>query len=196
MQPELTLLARMRQGDEDAFAALYRKHRDTVYRFALLRTGSAAAAADVTQEAFLHLITRPEQYDPSRGSIAAWLCGVARNLARRDSDGREDATDPADFAGDTEVPAGLVDPQSPMERLLSDETAEQVRAALAAVAPHYRDVLVLVELSEMSYAEVAQVCGIDIGTVRSRLSRGRAQLADRLSRMGLLDAPARAKEAS
>jgi RNA polymerase sigma-70 factor (ECF subfamily) len=64
------------------------------------------------------------------------------------------------------------------------------------VAPHYRDVLVLVELSEMSYAEVAQVCGIDIGTVRSRLSRGRAQLADRLSRMGLLDAPARAKEAS
>ena len=194
LQPELTLLARLRQGDEDAFAALYRKHRDAVYRYALLRTGSAASAADVTQEAFLHLITRPEQYDPARGSIAAWLCGVARNLARRETQGREDATDPGDF--EDESANAQVDACTPVERLLADEAAEQVRAALAAVAPHYRDVLILCELSEMSYAEAAQVCGIDIGTVRSRLSRGRAQLADRLSRMGLLEGPARAKEAS
>jgi RNA polymerase sigma-70 factor (ECF subfamily) len=64
------------------------------------------------------------------------------------------------------------------------------------VAPHYRDVLILCELSELSYAEAAQVCGIDIGTVRSRLSRARAQLADRLSRMGLMQGPGRVKEAS
>ena len=80
--------------------------------------------------------------------------------------------------------------------MLASETAEQVRLALAAVAPRYRDVLILCELAELSYAEAAQVCGIDIGTVRSRLSRGRAQLADRLSRMGLLDGPGRVKEAS
>ena len=196
MQPELSLFARMRQGDEAAFAALYRLHKDAVYRFALLRTGSAAQAADVAQETFLHLMTRPEQYDPARGSIAAWLCGVARNLARRETASREDATDPDDLAADAPAAPELVDADCPAEKLLASETAEQVRAALAAVAPHYRDVLVLCELSDLSYAEAAQVCGIDIGTVRSRLSRGRAQLAERLSRMGLMEGAVRTKEAT
>jgi RNA polymerase sigma-70 factor (ECF subfamily) len=196
MQPELTLFARMRQGDEAAFVALYRLHKDAVYRFALLRTGSAAQAADVTQETFLHLITRAGQYDPARGSIAAWLCGVARNLARRETQAREDATDPDDLADGAPASPDLVDAGCPAERLLARETAEQVRAALAAVAPHYRDVLILCELSDLSYAEAAQVCGIDIGTVRSRLWRGRAQLAGQLSRLGLLEGPGRAKEAS
>lgn len=196
MQPELTLLARMRQGDEEAFVALYRRHKDAVHRFALLRTGSAEQAADVTQETFLHLITRPEQFDPARGSIAAWLCGVARNLARRETQAREDATDPDDFAGGALGAAELVDLDCPARKLLASETADQVRAALAAIAPHYRDVLILCELSELSYAETAQICGIDIGTVRSRLSRARAQLAERLSRMGLMQGPSRTKEAS
>lgn len=196
MQPELSLLARLREGDESAFVALYRLHRDAVYRFALLRTGAAAQAADVTQETFLHLMTRPEQYDPARGSLAAWLCGVARNLARRESRDREDATDPEEFSGDAVSRPDLVDANGPAEKLLASETAEQVRAALAAVAPHYRDVLILCELSDLSYAEAAQVCGIDIGTVRSRLSRGRAQLAIQLSRLGLMHGPGRVKEAS
>jgi RNA polymerase sigma-70 factor, ECF subfamily len=196
MQPELTLFARMRQGDEEAFAALYRRHKDAVYRFALLRTGSAAQAADVTQETFLHLMTRPEQYDAARGSIAAWLCGVARNLARRETGAREDATDPEQMAGDGACAPALVDDHGPAERLLASETADQVRTALAQVPAHYRDVLILCEISELSYAEAAQVCGIDIGTVRSRLSRGRAHLAERLSRMGLMQGPRRAKEAS
>lgn len=196
MQPELSDLAGMRRGDEEAFAALYRRHKDAVYRFALLRTGSAARAADVTQETFLHLITRPDQYDTTRGSIGAWLCGVARNLARREEGAREDATDPDDMADGTVSAPALVDERCPVEKILADETAEQVRAALAAVAPHYRDVLILCELSDLSYAEAAQVCGIDIGTVRSRLARARAQLADRLSRMGLMRGPGRVKEAS
>jgi RNA polymerase sigma-70 factor (ECF subfamily) len=196
MHPELNLFARMRQGDEDSFVALYRRHKDAVYRYALLRTGSTAQAADVTQETFLHLMTRPEQYDPARGSIAAWLCGVARNLARRESGRREDATDPDLLADDGATAPELIDSVSPADRALANETAEQVRAALAAVAPHYRDVLILCELAELSYAEAAHVCGIDIGTVRSRLSRGRAQLADRLSRMGLMSGPGRVKEAS
>lgn len=196
MQPELTLLSRLRKGEEEAFVALYRRHKDAVYRYALLRTGSPAQAADVTQETFLHLMTHAGQYDPSRGSVAAWLCGVARNLARRETGTREEATDPDEFSGDAPAAAALVDANCPAQRLLANETAEQVRAALAAVAPHYRDVLILCELSELSYAEVAQVCGIDIGTVRSRLSRARGQLADRLSRLGLMQGPGRVKEAS
>lgn len=174
-QAEYALLARMKQGDEQAFVQLYRRHRDAVYRFALLYCGSPAAAADVTQDTFEHFIAHPQQFDPGRGTVGAWLCGIARNMARKHFGLREDATDPADMSD------GHVDHDTPLERVLRAESAEEVRRAVAAIAPHYRDVLILCELSELSYAEAAQVCGIDIGTVRSRLSRARAQLAQRLA---------------
>ena len=193
-QPELVLLARMKQGDESAFVALYRRHKDAVYRLALLYCGSQHQAADVTQDTFIHFMGRPGQYDPARGSLASWLCGVARNLARKSAGEREAATDPERFADDADPFEEHVDRDTPLDRLMRSETAEQVRRALRSIAPHYRDVLILCELSELSYADAAQVCGIDIGTVRSRLSRARAQLARRLAALGADTAAA--KEAS
>ena len=181
---ENALLARMKQGDEAAFTALYRRHKDGVFRFALLYCGSAAVAADVTQDTFMHFIAHPNAYDPTRGAIGAWLCGIARNLARKAAGGRDDATDPADLQDDANLAQSQVETQTPLEQILRDETAEAVRRAVASIAPHYRDVLILCELSELSYAETAQVCGIDIGTVRSRLHRARAQLATRLGAFG------------
>ncbi|MEP7262537.1 MAG: RNA polymerase sigma factor [Usitatibacter sp.] len=178
---EHQLLARMKSGDESAFAALYRRHKDGVHRFALLYCGSPAVAADVTQDTFMHFITQPNQYDPLRGSIGSWLCGVARNLARKHFSIREDATDPAELLDDSQLAACHVDHDGPLERVLRGEAAEEVRRAVASIAPHYRDVLILCEVSDLSYAEAALVCGIDIGTVRSRLSRARALLAQRLA---------------
>ena len=180
-QAEYALLARMKQGDQDAFLDLYKRHKDAVYRFSLLYCGSPALAADITQDTFVHFITQPQQFDPTRGSIGAWLCGVARNMARKQFAGREDATDPMDLANDLAAHDAHVDHDTPLEKVLRSESAEQVRQAVAAIAPHYRDVLILCELSELSYAEAAQVCRIDIGTVRSRLSRARTQLAQRLA---------------
>lgn len=180
-QAEFALLARMKQGDEEAFMALYRRHKDGVYRFALMYCGSPATAADVTQDTFMHFISRTAQFDPARGSIGAWLCGVARMLARKHLGEREVPTDPAAMADDTAPLPGQVDHESPLDRVLRTEAAEQVRRAVARLAPHYRDVLILCELSGLSYAETAQVCGIDIGTVRSRLSRARSALAQRLA---------------
>ena len=181
LQPELALLARMKQGDEDAFTELYRRHRDAVYRLAMLYSGSTAHAADVTQETFVHFMTHPHQYDPLRGTLAAWLCGIGRNLARRAVSGREDATDPEVMSDDSSLHESHIDRETPLDRILKGEVAEQVRRAVAQLKPHYRDILILCELSELSYAEAAQVAGIDIGTVRSRLSRARAQLAQRLA---------------
>ena len=181
LQPELALLARMKQGDEEAFTDLYRRHRDAVYRLAMLYSGSTAHAADVTQETFVHFMTQPHQYDPLRGTLAAWLCGIARNLARKAVGGREDATDPEALADDTAPYEAHVDRETPLDRLLKGEAAEQVRRAVASLRPHYRDILILCELSELSYAEAAQVAGINIGTVRSRLSRARVELAQRLA---------------
>ena len=180
-QAESALVARLTDGDEAAFDALYRRHKDAVYRFALLYCGSGTAAADVTQDTFVHLISQPGQFDPTRGGIGAWLCGVARNLARRHLGLREEPTDPAVLADDTAPHDAHIDHDTPLERVLRNESAEEVRRAVAALAPHYRDVLVLCELSELSYAEAAQVCGIEIGTVRSRLSRARVQLAETLA---------------
>jgi len=181
LQPELALVERMRRGEEIAFVQLYRRHRDRVYRLALLYAGSTAIAADVTQDAFLHFMTHPGQYDPARGALGPWLCGVARNLARKARGEREDSTDPAELADDTEPHETQVERDTPLDCVLRLEAAEHVRRAIAALAPHYREVLVLCELSGLSYAEAAQACGIDIGTVRSRLSRARARLAQSLA---------------
>ena len=124
-----------------------------------------------------------------------WELKLLQAAGRLSGDGSAPATEGPDVGV---LIARLPDLEEygPAERLLAHETAEQVRTALASLAPHYRDVLILCELSELSYAEAAQVCGIDIGTVRSRLSRARAQLADRLSRMGLMKGAGRVKEAS
>ena len=181
LQPELELVRRMKGGDESAFVHLYRRHRDGVFRLALMYSGSHATAADVTQDAFIHFISHPGQYDATRGTLGAWLCGVARNMARKAAGWREDATDPESLADDTAPHESHIEHDTPLDRVLRAEAAEHVRRAIASLAPHYRDVLILCELSELSYAEAAQVCGIDIGTVRSRLSRARARLAQCLA---------------
>ena len=179
---EYALLARLKNGDEAAFTALYRRHKDAVYRFALLYCGSPGTAADVTQDTFVHLMTKASQFDPTRGTVGSWLCGVARNVARRHlGEPREDYRDPAVLHDDSDPQAALIETETPLERVLKNEAAEQVRAAIARLAPHYRDVLVLCEITGLSYAETAQVCGVEIGTVRSRLNRARTALASTLA---------------
>jgi RNA polymerase sigma-70 factor (ECF subfamily) len=181
------LLRAMRTGAADAFAALYRRHQGPLYRFALLRCGSADTAADVVQEAFMGLLTGRFRFDPLRGQLQAFLFGVARNLILKLEESRQrhvalPASDPApDGDGDDDTELEPEDAGCPLARLLDNEAAEQVRRALAHLAPHYRDVVILYEMHELSYAEIADICQVDIGTVRSRLSRGRAALAKRLA---------------
>src|SRR5881275_1892738 len=177
------LLRQMRSGGADAFAALYRRHQGPLYRFALLRCGSAASAADVVQEVFMGLLTGRFAFDPLRGQLPAFLFGVARNLILKlDPPGRHAAALPGgideDGDDDPELPA---DGACPLARVLHNEAAEEVRRALALLAPHYRDVVILYEMHDLSYAEIADICQVDIGTVRSRLSRARAALAKRLA---------------
>jgi RNA polymerase sigma-70 factor (ECF subfamily) len=179
------LLRAMRSGAADAFAALYRRHQGPLYRFALLRCGSADTAADVVQEAFMGLLTERFRFDPLRGQLQAFLFGVARNLILKLEEGRQRhvALPSPDGAqdGDDDAELDMEDDSGPLARLLDNEAAEQVRRALAHLAPHYRDVVILYEMHELSYAEIADICQVDIGTVRSRLSRGRAALAKRLA---------------
>ena len=178
---DLALLAEMRSGNAAAFEQLYRQHQGPLYRFALLRCGSPAAAADVVQEIFLALLNNTLKFDPSRGVLQGFLFGVARNFLSKQHEANRryvlnsrshDTDDASDDVADTGV--------GPLERLLVNEAAESVRVALQKIPPHYRDVLILYEMHDLSYLEIAQICDIDLGTVRSRLSRARAKLLDML----------------
>lgn len=179
------LLRQARNGKADAFAALYRRHQGPLYRYALLRCGSADTAADIVQEAFMGLLTGKLQFDPLRGQLQHFLFGVARLLVlKHDEPRRRETVLDLGEDGDGALELASEDGE-PLARLLGNEAAEEVRRALALLPPHYRDVVILYEMHDLSYQEIAAVCQVDIGTVRSRLSRARAALAKRLARSGL-----------
>ena len=172
----------MRQGSAAAFEALYRRHQAPLYRFSLLRCGSPDTAADIVQEIFMGLLTDSFKFDPLRGVLQGFLFGVARNLVlkREEAQYRFVSTSRADD-DDADYEDAVIDPEpQPSQRLLDREQAETVRRALQRLAPHYRDVVILYEMHDLSYVEIAQICNIDIGTVRSRLSRARARLVELL----------------
>lgn len=176
------LLRQMRSGQAAAFQALYRRHHGALYRFAVLRTGSPDTAADVVQEVFMGLLTDSIKFDPLRGALPNFLFGVTRNLILKHEVPRlreQSFEEPDELDDDPDETLCLA--HEPLARLLNDELAEQVRRALHLLPPHYRDPLILYELHELTYLEIAQICQVDLGTVRSRLSRGRAAMAKRLA---------------
>ena len=181
------LLRQMRAGAAAAFEALYLRHQGPLFRFAVLRCGSAATAADVVQEVFMGLLTGSVKFDPMRGLLQNFLFGVARNLVMKHEQPHQrdavlpDAGDGDDGDGDDGDDGERADEAAgPLACMLGNEQAGAVRRALALLPPHYRDVVILYEMHDLSYLDIAAICQIDIGTVRSRLSRGRAALVKRL----------------
>ncbi len=180
---DVELLQLMMAGSEDAFVTLYRRHENRVYRFALQMSGSATIAEDVTQEVFMVLMREAVRYDAARGALSTYLYGVARNYVLRYL-GRDrcqiqigdDAED--DMSGGAEE--GLIVRDDPLSELARREMIEQVRAAVLALPARYREVVVLCDLHEMSYAEASAVLDCAVGTIRSRLHRGRALLVVKL----------------
>lgn len=174
---DAALLRRVLEGDEEAFDTLYHRHQPPVYRYALRMTGSETVAEDVVQEVFMALIRGARGFDPSVGAVSSYLYGIARNMLLR----YWRTVMPSDEI-DEHAPAPDVDP---LEGLTRAETVGQLRQALLALPLHYREAVVLCELEEMPYADAAETLGVAVGTVRSRLSRARAMLLERLSRNGL-----------
>jgi RNA polymerase sigma-70 factor (ECF subfamily) len=185
--PDDELLRRMIAGDEDAFASLFRRRQGGLYRFALQMTGSEATAEDVTQEAFMTLIRDPKRFDADRGTVSAFLFGVARNhIMRRMHVERAFVAMPEgheeEFASSMKKRAGGHPgaTENPSEILTRAETVDLVREAVLTLPPVYREVVVLCDLQELSYEDVAVAIGCAIGTVRSRLHRARNLLVSKL----------------
>jgi RNA polymerase sigma-70 factor, ECF subfamily len=188
------LLRRAAKGDEDAFALLYRRHQAALYRFALRMTGSAWAAEEIVQDVFMTLMRDPNKYDAERGTVGAFLYGVGRNRVMKHLERlpREVSLEEKNEDGSG---AGIVlqDVFTPGMWAEQRERREQVRAAVLELPAEFREAVVLCELEEMSYEEAAQVAGCPIGTIRSRLHRGRALLLAKLEM--LRDVPRRASAA-
>lgn len=177
-ESDAALMTRAAQGDASAAAELYRRHATAVYRFVRASTGSESEAADVLQETFMTVLERRSGFDPERGSCTAYLCGVARHLVYRRFDQRCEPWPEIDELAEQSSAIPALPP--PHEQLEHAQALQRLQAAIRALPPHYRDVLVLIELQEMSYADTASIVGIELGTVRSRLARARAKLAELL----------------
>jgi RNA polymerase sigma-70 factor (ECF subfamily) len=174
----------MGTGDEEAFRTLYQRCQGPVYRFVLHMSGSPSVAEDVTQEVFLVLIRDAGRFDPTRGTLPAYLLGIGRNLLLRrlekervfvafpgsqDSDGLE----PQRNGQHAHLVVAALDP-------VRNEMIGRVRQAVLSLPVNYREVVVLCDLQEMSYEEAAAALRCALGTVRSRLHRGRSLLMEKL----------------
>lgn len=178
------LLRRMAAGDEESFRLFYARHQPAIFRFALHMTARPDAAEEVVQEAFMTLIREAGKFDASRGAPQAFLYGIARNHLRRMQE-RERRYEPLmDEDSVREEPGEFEQMHSPNGELFAGltraEIIEQVRGALAILPAHYREAVALCDLQEHDYASTAKILDCPIGTVRSRLARGREMLAAKL----------------
>lgn len=181
---DATLLARLAAGDSDALALLYRRESGSVYRYALALAGDEAAALDAVQDAFTQLLRGPQGFDAARGSLGAYLAGMARHqLLSQWRDARrhvplDEAADALDTATDA-LPAS----DAPLHQA---QREDRLWAGIRALSWPQREAIVLVDLQERTYDEAAAIAGISVDTLRSRLHRARQRLADLL---GPGDAP-------
>jgi RNA polymerase sigma-70 factor, ECF subfamily len=167
-------------GDESAFTLLYDRLKGPIFRYAFYMTNSKTAAEEVIQEVFISLLRDGRRYREAQGDVAAFAFGIARNIIKR-LQRRESPYQalPSDEILD-KLQANQTETEAMAGQIIHHERLAQVRAAIASLPDHYRQVIVLCDLCELSYAEAASRLRCAVGTVRSRLSRAHALLAQKL----------------
>ena len=180
---------RCMDGDSSAWAELVKTHHRRVYGLCYRFTGNPTDAEDLTQDVFLKVYSNLSSFDTGRGSLQVWITTMTRNLLidnfRRTRNQR--ATSSLDEGWESSEEMVPVDRlvqkgPSPHESAAQKELAAMVQNALAKVSVELREAVILRDLQDMDYKEIAQVLGIPEGTVKSRISRGRAELARLLER--------------
>jgi RNA polymerase sigma-70 factor (ECF subfamily) len=183
------VVKRCLDGDSLAWAELVKAHHRRVYGLCYRFTGSSHDAEDLTQDVFLKLYGNLSSFDLTRGSFQTWITTLTRNLLvdhfRRSRQQR--VTDSMDAgwneAEEQAMAERLSDPHpSPHDRAAQKELEKMVQEALTRISPELREAVILRDLQDLDYKEIAQVLHIPEGTVKSRISRGRAELARLLER--------------
>ncbi len=172
-------------GDTLAWEALVRHQQRRVYALCYRFTGSASEAEDLTQEVFLKVYRNLRSFDPAKASFGVWLTALTRNLLvdhyRRSRMDRASESLDDSVGGDDEGPTRaerLADTRGGQERHVAGvELRVKIQQALAQVSPELREAVILRDLEDMDYRDIAETLCIPQGTVKSRISRGRAELA-------------------
>lgn len=187
LDQDAQLVERCLRGDEGAWEDLVKAHTRRVYAICYRFTGKDSESQDLTQEVFLRVFKSVKSFRAGEGSFAVWLTRLTRNLLidhyRRSKMDR--ATD------SIEDQLGVMENRAARESrtdavLAGREASEVLQGALAKLSPELRETVILRDLEEMEYREIAQILGVPEGTVKSRLNRGRAELARILRRQKVL----------
>src|SRR3954468_3052547 len=188
LDPDSSLVSRCLRGDETAWEDLVRLHTRKVYALCYRFTGSASEAQDLTQEVFLRVFRTVKTFRSTEGSFATWLSRVTRNLLidhyRRTR--QERVTDSIEEQLPTMEEFGGAASTRPDHALAGREASEILQATLQKLSPDLREAVILRDLQEMEYREIADVLRIPEGTVKSRINRGRAELARLLRKQKLV----------
>ena len=179
MDADQQLMARVRDGDREAFASLYSRFGSPVMRFLYRLCGERALAEDLTQDVFLKVWRAADGWRPL-GQVSTWIFQIAKRhwwneAAKRRR--RGPLGGPPLAEREREAPRAAT---APSERLARSETARAVEEALADLSPRLRLVFVLVRLEGLGFADAAAVAGIPVGTVKSRAAAAEAALRKRL----------------
>ena len=186
MEPDAQLVQQCVRGEGPAWEELVRRHTRRVYNLCYRFTGNATESEDLTQEVFLRLYRTLDSYRPSHGVFSTWLTSVTRNLlvdhyrrTRRDrlTDSIDDATPQLEVKHSAS--------RTPDRLAMAAELSQQLQKALGQLSPELREAVILRDLQGLEYTEIREVLGVPEGTVKSRINRGRIELARVLEEMGV-----------
>jgi RNA polymerase sigma factor (sigma-70 family) len=182
LDPDYTIVERCLSGDAAAWEDLVRTHTRRVYGLCYRFTGKDAEAQDLTQDVFLRVFRALGSFRSTEGSFTTWLARLTRNLLidhyRRTRNERvTDSIEEQLPRIEGRTGDGVSAPRRPDSAVAGREASELLQGALGKLSPELRETIILRDLQEMEYREIAEVLAIPEGTVKSRLNRGRAELA-------------------
>ncbi len=184
MDPDRELVRRCLAGQDSAWEALLNSHTRKIYNLCYRFTGRYEDAEDLTQEIFIKVFQSLSTYDPVAGSFQTWLNRVARNHLVDHY--RQTRHDRLNSPLEDQLPKLEQTPgagEDAAARVEHRERREKLQNSLNRLSPDLREAVILRDLQDLDYAEIAQVLGVPEGTVKSRINRGRLELARVLKRM-------------
>ncbi len=178
---EQHLIEKAVAGDAEAFSEIYFRLKDSIFGFAFRMTGQTSTAEEITQEVFMFFIENPDKFEPAKGSLFLFLCGVARNKILNHLKKSGTRLEMNNFESEHFENFTASNGNSPLKNLLEKEFSEKIEECCAEISPFQREVLLLRELEDLSYEEIAEITKTNIGVVKARLYRARRSLAKDLA---------------
>jgi RNA polymerase sigma-70 factor (ECF subfamily) len=177
-------------GDAAAWEEIVQTYNRRIYNICYRFAGTADDAQDLTQEAFIKMYRTLSSYDPSKGAFVTWVTTITRNLLvdhfrKTKHDRMTDSMDTTASEHEDAQPLSeqIPDQSAPPDALVRQrEASEAVHQALGKLSPELREAVILRDLQDMDYKEIATALRVPEGTVKSRINRGRAELARLLQR--------------